>query len=329
MNRVWKVAMNDAVELPLASDGDRVFVATRSGKVSALSVVDGELLWTVAAEARAVAAAPGVVVARADDGAVVGLDPESGRPRWRSSTGVDGSLAPVLDAGTAFIAGGGLAAVEAETGRLLWVGAGGGTAAAPLVVADGRILVPEGGGVLRCRERATGTSTWAFETGSTPLTSPAVAADGTVLLGSGRSLLALRGDGSHRRWRWRLGADAMFAPVVHGSVALLAAYDATLYCLNRRNGHLNWRAPLPSRPISVPLVSGVTVLVACLDNRVVGFDVRTGRALGELRTAEAMLGPPVLVGDRLYAALRDRSVNAYVMNLSPAAMTTPPARKGR
>jgi outer membrane protein assembly factor BamB len=327
MRQAWRVPMKDMVELPLASDGRYLFVATRSGEVTALSLVNGEIAWTKSVGARVVAAASGAVVARAEDGVVVGLDPDSGRPRWKSSTGVGGSLVPVLDSGTAFVAGAGLAAVEAETGRLLWVAKDGGPAGAPPAVAGSRVYVSEAGGVLRCRDRATGSSSWAFETGSTPLTSPSVAPDGTVLVGAARSLQAIRPDGSRRRWRWRLGADAMLPPAVQESSALLAAYDATLYCLNRGNGHLNWRAPLPSRPISEPLLSGVTVLVACLDNRIVGFDVRTGRPLGELRTNDGMLGPPILVADRAYVALRDRSVVAYALNLAPAVEARRPTGK--
>jgi outer membrane protein assembly factor BamB len=322
------VTIKDVVEMPLASDGSHLFIATRSGDVAALSLVDGVILWTEGVQARSVSATPGAVVARGEEGVLVGLDPDSGRARWKSSTTIAGALPPVLEGGTAFVAGHGLAAVEAETGRLLWSVTDGGTADAAPTVNGARILVPEAQGVLRCRERATGATSWSFDTGASPTTSASVAPDGAVLVGAGRSLQALGQEGSRRRWRWRLGADAALPPVIYESSALLAAYDATLYSLNRGNGHLNWRAPLPSRPISAPLLSGVTVLVACLDNRILGFDVRTGRALGEMRTAEAMLGPPILVGDRVYVALRDRSVNAFALNLSPAVEAPPRPGKG-
>ena len=89
--------------------------------------------------------------------------------------------------------------------------------------------------------------------------------------------------------------------------------------LNRANGHLDWRAALPARPLSGPLVYKTAVLVACFENQVVGFDARSGRPLGVLRTKAPIRTAPILVGDQLYIVQRDRSVVAHALNLTPAA----------
>jgi 2-hydroxychromene-2-carboxylate isomerase len=104
---------------------------------------------------------------------------------------------------------------------------------------------------------------------------------------------------------WKLGADVREPPVVFEDSVLFASHEAVLYALNRANGHLNWRAALPGRPLSGPLVYDKIVLVACFENQVVGFDARTGRPLGILRTVAPLRTAPILVGDKLFAVQRD------------------------
>jgi outer membrane protein assembly factor BamB len=331
MKSAWQAAVDDAIEAPLATDGKRLFVATRSGIVKAYGLSDGSALWSVDTGPGALGADPDGVVARSPDGTVAGIDPRSGSLRWKVSSGIQGALPPVLDRGTVYVAGRGLAALDAATGRLLWASTDGGEVLAPPTPAGERVLSSEAGGVLRCRSRTTGASMWTFDAGSDVRATLAVAPDGTTFAGAGRTLQAVGRDGAKRKWRWRLGADALLPPELRERSVLLAAHDATLYALNSGNGHLNWRAPLPSRPQSGPLVSGVVVLVACLDNQLVGFDARTGRSLGEMKTTAPILEAPLLVGSRLYAALRSRSVVAYALNLSPAAplgaRASPPRKK--
>jgi outer membrane protein assembly factor BamB len=112
-------------------------------------------------------------------------------------------------------------------------------------------------------------------------------------------------------WTWKVGADIDSPGVIQDHRVLFAAFDAVLYALNRRNGNLVWRAPLPSRPISGPLVSGRTVLVACHESDVVGVDLKTGKAVGNLRTAARIGTTPLLLGGRLFIGLLDRSVVGF------------------
>jgi outer membrane protein assembly factor BamB len=121
------------------------------------------------------------------------------------------------------------------------------------------------------------------------------------------------------------------APVLFEGSVLFVSHEAVLYALNRKSGHLNWRAPLPARPLSAPLLDGTAVLVACLESDIVGFDGRTGAYLGRFRVPAEIHAAPIVIGDHLYVAQRDRSVAAYVLDQTPkrppSPTPRPPARR--
>jgi hypothetical protein len=78
-------------------------------------------------------------------------------------------------------------------------------------------------------------------------------------------------------------------------------------------------------------VYGTAVLVACLENQIVGFDARTGRPLGGMRTGASIRAAPILVGDHLFVVQRDRTIEALALNLKPAILAPLPdkAPKGK
>ncbi|MBI3932336.1 MAG: PQQ-binding-like beta-propeller repeat protein [Acidobacteria bacterium] len=333
---VWVAPAGDVLEPPLATDGVRVFAATRSG-VLALDVT-GTPAWRLADRSGRLAAAPGLVVLRQADGTLVALDPATGSVRWSTPTGIPGDLAPVVDDDRILVAGEGLAAVEASSGRILWSAPAPPTVSTLPVARGPWVLAGEADGTLRCRDRATGLSLWTHATGERLVAPPVVDDRQRILLGTTtRRFLALglerKGD---RLWRWTVGADVQGPAAVLRDRVLFASYEAVLYALNRGNGHLAWRVSLPSRPLSGPLLVGDSVLVACYESEIVGFDGRTGRRLGGLRTPAEIHTVPLVVGDRVYVGLRDRTIAAFQLDLTPARpVETPrpdtdrPGRRGR
>jgi hypothetical protein len=96
----------------------------------------------------------------------------------------------------------------------------------------------------------------------------------------------------------------------------------------RGSGRLKWRAPLPSRPLSGPILVGDAILVACRDFEVIGIDGRSGKSLGTIKTAAEIKTEPLLVSDRLYVGLRDRSLIAYRLDMTAARPTASPSPGG-
>ena len=146
-----------------------------------------------------------------------------------------------------------------------------------------------------------------------------------------RRFVSLRLEDGKERWTWKIGATVQGFPAVLGDKVLFATHEDVLYALKRGGGNLVWLASLPSRPLSAPLVVQDAVLVACYGTRpkesfVVGFEVKTGRRLGDLKTSSELAAPPILVGSGLVAGLRDRSIVRFLFAATeaPEAVDKPP-----
>jgi outer membrane protein assembly factor BamB len=316
MAPAWTTPLPATVEGPLVSDGSAVYVATRDGAVRSLDAATGRVRWTVEDRPGVVGVGDALLVVRREDGTVWGLGPGRGVERWKASSGVEGSLPPVIYKDAVVVAGTGLAVLDAATGRERWADAEARPSALPVAWGPW-LLVGEADGGLRCRDLATGKVLWTFKTGHALAAPPVVDADQRVLLGTtDRRFVALDlRDKGDERWRWRLGGDVQAPPVVSGPHALFTNHEDVLYALRRRNGHLAWRAALPSRPLSGPLPYGDGILVACFGGRpgetfLIGFDARTGRRLGDLKAPGEVRTPPIIVGDLVIMALRERAVSA-------------------
>lgn len=313
LKAVWTTPIGDFVEGSLATDGKRLFVMSRGGIVRGLDPATGEVLWQSDQRTGALAAGEAGLVVRLVDGTVKSLAPARGTVHWETASGIVGDLPPVLDGDRVLIAGKGLAALDLATGRVLWSAPTDPTIASPPITAGSRLLHGEEDGTLRCRDRASGVSLWTLRTGSALLASPVFDAERRRLyLGTtDRRILEVGLEKGEPGWTWKVGADIESPGVIQEHRVLFAAFDAVLYALNRGNGNLVWRAPLTSRPISGPLVSGRTVLVACHESDVLGFDLKTGKSVGNLRTSARIGTPPLLMGGRLFVGLLDRSVVGF------------------
>ncbi len=313
LKTAWTTPVTDFVDGGLATDGQRVFAITRDGIVRAFDPATGQVLWQSEQSSGALAASEAGLVLRLVDGRVKSLAPGGGSVRWEAASGIVGDLPPVLDGDRVFIAGKGMAALDATNGKVLWSAPTDPTVTASPVAAGPRLLAGEEDGTLRCRDRASGASLWKLPTRSALLAPPVVDPEQRRLyLGTtDRRILQVGLEKGNKGWAWKVGADVESPGLIHQHRVLFTAFDAVLYALNRGNGNLVWRAPLPSRPLSGPLLSGATVLVACHEKDVIGFDVKTGRAVGNLRTTAQIGTPPLLLDGRLFLGLKDRSVVGY------------------
>jgi outer membrane protein assembly factor BamB len=320
----WKTLLGDLVVAPLATDGRRVFVATRDGAVRALDPATGAVIWKADGLPGRLSAAEGVLLARGEDGTLSSLQPRTGAVRWKVDSGVAGTLPAVIDGDRVLVAGRGVAALEAATGQRLWTDdSGAGTTAAP-VSTGARLLTGEADGTLRCRDRATGTTLWTLRTGGPLLAPPLVdPAKRRLYLGtSDKRILEVSLDGGEPGWAWRVGADVGHPGLLLPDEVVFGAFDAVLYGL-RRGGNLAWRAALPSRPLSGPLPVEGFLLVACLENELVAFAPGAGAKAGAYRTSAEIRTAPILAGGLVVVGLRDRSVMAYSPTAAPPPAAAP------
>jgi len=324
---VWTVSVGaDPIEGALASDGGRVFVATRGGQVSGLDRFTGATLWQVAGRAGALALGGGVLALREADGTVWGMSPLDGSARWKAQSGVKGKLVPVVSAERIVIAGEGLAVLETATGRVVWSAMDVRATTAPALTMTS-VVLGEADGQLRCRDLATGRLLWSHATARALLAAPIADERGRILIGTtDRRFLSLDGEKGEARWSWRLGTDVQHRAALFERLVLFATNEDVLYALDHGNGHLAWRAALPSRPLSGPVLFGDAVFVVCHGARpgetfLIGFAARTGERQGDYKVPGEARTPPLLVEDRVYIGLRDRDHSVISLLLGAAEGT--------
>jgi outer membrane protein assembly factor BamB len=319
----WTTPLSDFVEGALATDRRRLFAITRDGIVRAFEPSTGQVLWQSEQSSGTLAAGEAGLILRLVDGTVKSLTPARGTVRWEAASGIVGDLPPVLDGDRVLIAGKGMAALDIATGHVVWSAPADPTVTASPVAAGSRLLAGEEDGTLRCRDRASGVSLWKLRTGSALLAPPVVDPEQRRLyLGTtDRRILEVGLEKGKKGWAWKVAADVESPGLIHEHRVFFTAFDAVLYALNRGNGNLVWRAPLPSRPLSGPILSGATVLVACHEKDVIGFNVKTGTPVGNLRTTARIGTPPLLLDGRLFLGLRDRSVVGFELASFSATLT--------
>jgi outer membrane protein assembly factor BamB len=256
------------------------------------------------------------------------MSPDDGSARWKVESGIAGTIPPLVGADRIVIAGEGLAVLETATGRVAWTALEARAATAPEMTAA-MVVLGEADGQLRARDLATGRVLWSHATERALAAAPVVDDAGRVLVGTtDRRFLSIDGESGKERWTWRLGADVRHEAVLFEKLVLFATHEDVLYALNRGNGHLAWRAPLPSRPLSGPLLFGDAVVVACHGARpgetfLIGFAARTGEKQGDYKVPGEARTPPLLVEDRIYMGMRERSHAVVSLHLGAAEGTTP------
>ncbi len=325
----WTVSLGeDPIEGPLASDGGRVFVATRGGQVTGLDRFTGATLWQVGGRPGVLAIGGAVLVVRQADGTVWNVDPDTGSARWKVPSGVPGILPAVVSGDRIVVAGEGLALLDAAKGGVVW-SAPEARAATPPIVSPAGVVMGEADGQLRARDLATGRVVWSHATEHALSAAPVADADGRILFGTtDRRFLALDGKDGKERWSWRLGTDVHHPATVFERLVLFASHEDVLYAFGRGNGHLAWRVALPSRPLSSPVLLGDAVVVACHGSRpgetfLIGFDARTGNRQGDFKVPGEASTAPLLVEDRLYIGMRDVAHSVVALQLGTAGAPVP------
>ena len=303
----WRLEF-DVPPTSIVSDGRRVFIGLESGEIRAVDLISGNQAWSQRQQSGQLSAGGGLLLLRRPTGTIVFLDSDTGAERFRADSGVPGGQAAVVTGSEVLVTGDGVASIDVSDGRILWsVPPGGVRGVTPPVAAGRCVLIGEKDGNLRCRNRATGESSWVVNLGEGRHARALADERERIYVGTAdRTVLALRGDRQGSRdWRWRIGGAAPYEAALLGERLMVATLGNVLYGLNRRNGHMVWLAPLPSRPLGPPLIFGSAVLVPCHERVVAAFDTNLGEPLGSLHAPGAFLDAPILVGDHLVMPLRD------------------------
>lgn len=284
----------------LAVAGQRLVVANGFGEVLALDPSNGEELWRFRANSpfrSAPAVSNGIVVVVARDGELIGIDLETGGPRWRAGN---------FEGGAAMLGGAG----PAISGEVV---------AAPF--ASGEISIFR----LSDGERGWSEALGAPRRGSAiaqiaDVSAAPVMSNGRIFAGSvsGR-LVSFNIPNGRRIWSRDIGVYNRVW--VAGGVSYLISEDARVYALDSNTGRSIWETQLPRfddpedlrDPFAYggPILVGGHLFITSSEASLWRIDAATGEILEEADLPDGSSIPPIAANGVLYVLDEGGDLHAY------------------
>ncbi len=272
--------------------GNLLLMGTQDGEVFAFDATTGGQLWSAKVTSEVLAApseADGIVVVRCIDGRVFGLDANTGQRLWIYDHSVPlltlrGNAPPLLRAGVVFIGydGGQVVALRLNDGTLMWerrlATSGGRTELERMADIDGQLVF--------------------------------IASD--LLVSSYKSRLAsLAADSGSLLW-FKDVSSATGVAVSRVNLAL-SDKDGNLWMLDRRNGAEFWKHDqLLRRGLTRPAFYGSFVVVGDAEGYLHWINNSDGQFAARIKLGgDGFAGPPLVVGNTLYAMTKKGELSAY------------------
>lgn len=339
VKRLWRAKIGDGAEFLLvalqpASDGNRIYAASRNGNVVALDPATGKAVWRTELDMD-LSAGPGVgeglIVVGAADGILIALNADSGAELWRANVTGESLARPVIkdDMVVTMTIDNRLRAVSAFDGAERWTveqatptltmrGS-----ASPVVVGTSVVAGFDNGRIVAVNI-ATGNTEWEAmlspPTGRSDLerlsdVDGLISVVGQDIYASGYqgALVALASESGQILWTREVSS---FEGVSADWNNLYTVdEEGVVIALTRRTGDESWRQnSLIRREPTVPIAFQTTVVVGDLEGYLHFFSNFDGDPVARVRAgSKAVSIEPVVVADRLFVQGDDGSVSAYMI----------------
>ena len=325
----WTATLPAAPAFAPIADARRLFVAIRSGSLTALDIATGATGWSASVASIAQPAVAGGLVVAASAEGLVAFDSSSGKPGW--SRPLDRRVVAPLSASdrqvVACLEDGTVVSIASADGTEMWRRQIGSEPAVRSVLDGTTVYILRADGAIDCVAAATGRPVWSAKIGPGP---SGLLHDRDWVYAGARDnyLYCLDARTGHIRWRWRSGADIVGTPATDGRRVFYAALDNQLYALDRGNGSQRWKRPLPTRPGSGPLPFDDLLLVSGISPAIRAYRANNGAPAGQVAALDELAGAPLVVrpgGDilGLLVVTGGGQVQLFVPGL-PVAPTAPP-----
>jgi len=303
-----RIAFEGKIVGSLRKNGSHVYVATDKGKLYCLDGTDQKVVWEYGSEAGLIfspVTGTESLFILDQEGRLTRLD-KSGKPVWKSgfknATPASMSLGPGgLYIGTQE---GSLLALDAASGEILWQFDTGGAILARTVFWEDRVVCGSLDGevyVLNRKGHLLGT----LSAGSPVQVTPLVDGDRVYLGTEDCYFHCVDLRRMKRKWKILLGGRILAPPRADEKRVFLSASNSVLYCLNKKSGEILWWRPLPSRsPYEIEFSDGGLV-VSSFSSTLVGWDRKTGEAIGTYDAGSEVRSNPAWLDSRLLIPLHD------------------------
>lgn len=258
---LWSARLEKPALATPAANATGVYLPLRDGRVVALALSDGHLLWSIDLPVTSGLAIDGDRLFGATRDALVAIDAASGAILWRAAM----KAAPVRPAAHAgwVLAGEGteLVAFRASDGHLVWRQALGATPVTTATIDGDRVYVPLSDSTIAALHVTNGARVWQIRTPAVP---------GTITSAGDRFFVGCADDffysfdvkDGDRRWRWRAAADVLAPAAQDGNRVYFTALDNVVRAVGFGSGVQKWRHAMDIRPLAGPLLDDDVVVLA-------------------------------------------------------------------
>ncbi len=269
-HRVWQVRLRDShPSATPTTAGNTVYVGTLKGRLFAINLQNGHILWKAQASSSLlapVAVSDNIVVAHVNNGNVTTFDALTGKQLWnRSGTSPElqltASSAPVIAGGLVIVGTnmGDLIALDLQNGKLQW---------------SRPIALPSGGSVISQMVGISGT--------------PVVVSDHIYAVAYHGNLVAINLQDGHLAWQHAISS---YESVAVGDGRVFVTNDqGMVVAFDQQTGRELWQQHrLLHRFVSAPVVVGNYVVVGDYQGYVHWLSAQDGRLLARDRAARSGL----------------------------------------
>ncbi len=328
--RVGKGSARQFLKLAPVAEKNAIYTAELRGRVSAVNVKNGRLIWQVDANVP-ISGGPGVgsglVMIGTSDGEVLALSAETGEFRWRSSVSSEVLAAPKAQGGTVVVrtGDGKLFGLDARSGSRLWIYdrtvptlSLRGTSAPALY--EDLVIAGFDSGRLVALEINTGRLVWetqiAIPRGRSDLErmvdidAEPIIYNRTIYVATFQGkVAAVSLDSGRVEWSRDISSHAGLA--IDETNLYLADEDSHLWALDRLTGTSVWKQEnLHDRMLTAPVTIASYVLVGDFEGYIHWLGSSDGEFANRTRVAKSQLIAPPIVVDGVVIAYTSSGVLA-------------------
>jgi len=306
---LWVLSSGREIFSPLAVLGDDIYMAGNDMVLRCLNRHSGRQLWSrtvTCGLSGGVAADSQNVYFCGQDGYLYALNRANGSEEWKTGLGYHIFTDACVFLDSLVLAGnsqGSIAALDRETGDLIWSAVMDGLLIGPAFAESTVVFCSESGQTAALD--INGTTVWSRGFASQP-SAPSISG-GRVFIGfSSGKVLALSLSTGETLWETGLngisGRTVVSRPAVFlDSLVVAGTCDGRVFCLNAAQGELLWESRMENWVSLTPAVCDTIVYASCDDGRIHLLSLNTGIPFDTIETGSYSGTPLLLLDGTIYA----------------------------
>jgi outer membrane protein assembly factor BamB len=312
--QTWIAHGRSLIELPPAVAYGKIYFGTNPGQVFAVETQSGRVAWKLKLGrclASSPAVAAGVVYLAYMDpapcrphqdslgGGLLALAADSGRVLWRRSGAVSESSPTVV--GHLLYYGdwsGRVSAIDTRTHKLRWSFQTGGKVKGAVAYAGGRVFFGSYDSRVYCLDAQSGRELWATAVDGSVYANPALGYGKAFISTTAGTIYALASGDGQVVWRRQTSGYVYASAALYRGRVYVGSYDGRFYALYARDGSPSWEFDAHGAISGSPTVLSGLVYVSTLNKRTYALDSGSGKERWEF--ADGQYNPLVADSKQAY-----------------------------